>query len=218
MEYNTSRVQLIVPEYGRNVQKMINHISDLPTVELRTGAANAVIIVMGLLNPQIKEQADYKHKLWDQLFTIAGNDLDVECPFPRPVPKDELPKPARPMYSVNHIRYRHYGKNVELMLKSAASMPDTPAKEHFLNALASYMKMAHRVWNEDRVPDEVILNNIKELSDGAIDLKGFTEFAVHSESFVPKVKKDYNNKPQQKNYGQKNNNSNNNQNRNKKKF
>jgi len=216
MEYNTSRAQLIVPEYGRNVQKMIDHIRELATNEERTGAANIVINVMGFLNPQIKEQADYKHKLWDQLFTIAGNDLDVDCPYPRPVPKDELPKPARPMYSVNNIRFRHYGKNVELMLKSAATMPDDANKEYFLNSLASYMKMAHRVWNEDKVPDEVILNNIKLLSDGAIDLKGFTEFAVHSEPFVPKPPKD-GHKPQQKNYGQKNNNNNNN-NQNRKKY
>src|ERR1017187_7451590 len=162
MKYNTARDELKIAEYGRNVQKMVAHLKTLPLKEDRTRAANTIINVMVMLNPALKEQSEYKHKLWDHLYYLADFDLDVDSPFPPPAPLEEIPRPTKPAYSSNHIKYRYYGKNIERMLQRATEMEDGPAKSAFVNALASYMKMAHRVWNEDKVPDEVIINHIKD--------------------------------------------------------
>jgi molybdopterin converting factor small subunit len=190
MRYNTAREELKIAEYGRNVQKMVAHIKTLPDKEERNKAANTVVNIMVTLNPALKEQSEYKHKLWDHLFMMADYDLDVDSPFDKPVPEEALLKPNKPAYSSNHIKYRYYGKNVELMIKKAEDMEDGPAKSSFVNALASYMKMAHRVWNEDKVPDEIIIQHITDYSKGAIVVTEINEFAAHNENFNPKPKRD----------------------------
>ena len=188
MKYNTARDELKIAEYGRNVQKMVAHLKTLPLKEDRTRAANTIINVMVMLNPALKEQSEYKHKLWDHLYYLADFDLDVDSPFPPPAPLEEIPRPTKPAYSSNHIKYRYYGKNIERMLQRATEMEDGPAKSAFVNALASYMKMAHRVWNEDKVPDEVIINHIKDYTKGNLIVTEINEFAAHNENFNPKPK------------------------------
>lgn len=170
MEYNTSRPNLKIPEYGRNVQKMVEHLKTLPTKEERSQAANSIISVMVALNPQLKEQSEYKQKLWDHLFLIGNYDLDIDSPFPPPTRAEMEAPPQKPEYASNHIKYRYYGKNVERMIKHAIDMPEGPMKDNFVNALASYMKMAYRMWNEEKVPDEVILKHLVELSHGKLQL------------------------------------------------
>lgn len=170
MEYNTARTELKIQEYGRNVQKMIEYIKTLPDIEDRTKAAQSVISIMVALNPQLKEQTEYKQKLWDHLFLISGYDLDVNAPYPMPSPAERYKQPKKPSYSSNHIKYRYYGKNVEIMIKAAIEMEESEEKKAFVNALASYMKMAYRLWNEEKVPDEVILKHLSELSKGKLHL------------------------------------------------
>lgn len=198
MKYNTSRVELKFPEYGRSVQKMVDHIKTLPDKAERTKAANTLVNIIVSLNPALKEQSEYKHKLWDHLYYIADFDFDVDSPFPPPTPLELAPKPQKPSYASNHIRYRFYGKNVELMINKAIEMEDGPEKNAFVNALGSYMKMAHRVWNEDKVPDEIIIQHIKEFSKGAIEVTEINEFAAHNENFNPPKK---NNQPNNNNGG-----------------
>ena len=223
MEYNTVRAPMRISEYGRNVQRMAAHIKTLATKAERTTAANTLINVMGQLNPTVKEQSDYKQKLWDHLFMIAGYELDVDAPFPKPEPPLPNVRPNKPSYNNNRIRYRYYGRNVELMLKKAAAMDPSPSKEAFLNVIASFMKMAYRVWNDDKVPDNIIIEHIRELTGGKAELKEINEMAAHNENFTsPKVRRDgmnqgnYNNKNNfnknknnQNNYPKKNNNNNN---------
>jgi hypothetical protein len=200
MKYNTAREELKIAEYGRNVQKMVDHIKTLPDKEERTHAAQTLINIMVTLNPGLKEQSEYKHKLWDHLYIIADYDLDVDSPYDPPLPLEQVAKPQKPAYSSNHIKYRFYGKNVERMINRASEMEEGPAKKEFVNAMASFMKMAHRVWNEDKVPDEIIINHIKELSQGKVIVTEINEFAAHNEDFVPKKQKNlkHKNKNQKK--------------------
>lgn len=199
MKYNTAREELKIAEYGRNIQKMVAYIKSLPDKEERTKAANTVINVMVTLNPLLKEQSEYRHKLWDHLYIIADYDLDVDSPFPPPTPLEQVAKPNKPAYASNHIRYRFYGKNVERMINRAADMEDGPAKNEFVNALASFMKMAHRVWNEDKVPDEIIIQHIHDLSKGKVIVSEIREFAAHNEDFQPKKQKNFQSKHKNKN-------------------
>jgi hypothetical protein len=200
MQYNTARPQLKISEYGRNVQEMVQHIKTLPTKEERTKAAHAVINIMINLNPALKEQSEYRQKLWDHLFIIGGYDLDVESPYPAPTPPEMLPAPYKPSYASNHIRFRFYGKNVEKLVAKAMEMEEGPQKDAFVNALASFMKMAHRVWNEDKVPDEQIMEHMRLLSGGKIIMTQINEFAAHNENFNPKPRRDSNqNRPHNRN-------------------
>ena len=217
MEYNTARAELKIPEYGRNIQELADHIKTLATKEERTKAANTLINIMTLLNPGLKEQSEFKHKLWDHLFMIANYDLDIDAPYAMPLRREELPDPEKPTYSSNHIRFRFYGKNVERMLQRASEMEEGPARDAFVNALASYMKMAYRVWNEDKVPDEIIIEHIRSMSKGVLDVKEIREMAAHNENFVPqKQKKDHGGN--KKNHFQNKNNNNNNNNQRKNNF
>jgi hypothetical protein len=193
MKYNTAREELKYPEYGRVVQKMVDHMKTLPDREQRTKAASTIVNIIVTLNPSLKDQSEYKHKLWDHLYFIADFDLDIEAPFPPPPPPELVSKPAKPAYSSNHIKYRFYGKNVEKMIQKAVEMEEGPDKKAFVNALASYMKMAHRVWNEDKVPDEIIIQHIKEFTKGAIVVTEINEFAAHNENFNPKPKQNQQN-------------------------
>jgi hypothetical protein len=200
MKYNTAREELKIAEYGRNVQKMVAHIKSLPDKEERTKAANTLINIMVTLNPLLKEQSEYKHKLWDHLYIIADYELDVDSPYPPPARPEEVAKPQKPAYSSNHIKFRFYGKNVELMIKKAAEMEEGPGKAEFVNALASFMKMAHRVWNEDKVPDEIIIQHIKDYSKGQVIVTEIREFAAHNEDFQPKkMQKNFQGKHKNKN-------------------
>jgi hypothetical protein len=190
MKYNTARPQLRIPEYGRNVQKMAEFIKTLPTKEQRIQAANALIGIMANLNPQLKDQGDFRQKLWDHLYIIAGYELDVDTQYAPPPRPEEMPRPQKPSYALNHIKYRYYGKNVELMIKKAAQMEEGPMKAAFLNALASYMKMAYRVWNDDKVPDNVVIEHIREISRGQVELKEINEFATHNENYQQRPRRD----------------------------
>src|SRR5688500_6538377 len=134
MEYNTTRGKLKIGEYGRSVQEMVAYMKTLPEKDDRTKAANTLIQVMTTLNPQLKEQAEYRHKLWDHLFMMAEYELDVDAPFPVPNPIEKAGRPQLPAYSSNHIRFRYYGKNVERMISKATDMEDGPEKQSMVNA------------------------------------------------------------------------------------
>jgi hypothetical protein len=196
MQYNTTRGPLKIGEYGRSVQEMVAHIKSLPDKEQRTKAANTLVQIMITLNPQLKEQSEYKHKLWDHLFMMADYDLDVDSPFEKPDPIEKAGRPEKPAYASNHIRFRYYGKNVERMIAKATEMEDGPEKQAMVNALGSYMKMAYRVWNEDHVPDEIIINHIDLMSKGALKPTEIKTFAVHSEEYKPRQNKQ--NRPNKK--------------------
>ncbi len=184
MEYNTARGKLVIPEYGRTVQNLAEYICKIEDREERLRAANALIHIMSQVNPQPKEQGDPKQKLWHHLYVLTNFKLDVDSPFGKPEANSVLFTKAKPIvYAHNRIKYRHYGKTVEEMLKYASTMEEGPEKTAFSNALASYMKMAYWMWNNDKVPDSVVLDNIREMTNGKVDMSVINEFAAHTESY-----------------------------------
>lgn len=166
--YQTSLPKLIIPEYGRNVQRMIDHAVSIENREERNLCAKAIIEVMGQLNPHLRDIADFKHKLWDHLFVISDFKLDVDSPYPVPSRETFQTKPEKVQYPGNAIRFRHYGKIAEEMVAKAIAMEDGEMKDAFIEMVANMMKRFYAVWNRDAVADEVIWEQIKILSGGKI--------------------------------------------------
>jgi Domain of unknown function (DUF4290) len=164
MEYNTSRNRLVIPEYGRNIQKLIEHAVQLEDREERNKLARAIVTVMGTLNPQLRDLTDFKHKLWDHLFIISDFKLDVDSPYDPPTELTYKVKPHPVPYPTSKIRYRHYGHIVEDMIKELIKMEDNANRDHLIVNLANFMKMLYVNWNKDSVTDEVIFQHIFEMS------------------------------------------------------
>ena len=170
-DYNTTRNDLILAEYGRNVQNMVKYIIELPDREERNKYAQAVIDLMGFLNPHLRDVADFKHKLWDHLHIISGYQIDVDSPYPKPTPEAALIKPDHIGYPQQRIKYKHYGKTVEVMIEKAKAVNDEPEKRAaMVQGIANFMKMAYVTWNKDSVADETIIKNLRELSNGELEL------------------------------------------------
>lgn len=169
-EYNTTRNELILAEYGRNVQNMVKYIIELEDLEERNKYAQAVIDLMGFLNPHLRDVADFKHKLWDHLHIISGYKIDVDSPYPKPTPEAALVKPQHIGYPQQKITYKHYGKTVEMMIEKAKAVDEPERKAAMVQGIANFMKMAYVTWNKDSVADETILKNLRELSGGQLQL------------------------------------------------
>lgn len=171
LEYNTQRPKMIIPEYGRNVQNMINHCLTIVDREERNNCANAIIKIMGQINPQLRDSEDYTHKLWAHLFIMSDFKLDVDSPYPKPSPEMFATKPDKVEYPHNKIKYGHYGKILEDMVKATVEYPEGEAKEYLIKRLGNLFKTSYLLWNRDTVSDSVIVNHIKELSNGKILIK-----------------------------------------------
>ncbi|MBP9186629.1 MAG: DUF4290 domain-containing protein [Bacteroidia bacterium] len=169
-EYNTDRGFMQISEYGRNIQKMVEVAVAESDRNKRNRLAGALIQLMGMLNPHLRDVADYKHKLWDHLFVISDFKLDVDSPYPIPTRESIASKPALMKYPQRRIRYRFYGKNIEQMIERAANMEEGPSKGGFINLIGSFMKQACKSWNEEQLSDEEILHHLELLSDGRIKL------------------------------------------------
>jgi hypothetical protein len=171
MQYNTSRNNLIISEYGRTIQDMVEFAVQLEDREERTKAAKSIVNAMAILNPQLRDMADFKHKLWDHLFIISGFRLDCESPYPMPEQDLTHVKPARLDYPQKNIRLRHYGSIIEAMIKEARQMEDGAEKQQMVEAIANFMKMSYLTWNRDSVDDEVIRMQLNEMSGGELQLR-----------------------------------------------
>jgi len=169
-DYNSTRSKLLLSEYGRNVQNMVKYIVALPTKEERNRYAAVVIDLMGFLNPHLRDVADFKHKLWDHLHIISNFEIDVDSPYPPPSPDAIHLKPEPLKYPHQRIKYKHYGKTIELMITKAKSIQEPERRNHMVQAIANFMKMAYVQWNKDSVADETILNHLFELSGGELKL------------------------------------------------
>ena len=167
-DYNTTRKKLLLSEYGRNVQNMVAYICTLETREERNRHAHVVIDLMGFLNPHLRDVADFKHKLWDHLHIISDFKIDVDCPYPIPSPEALHVKPDPLKYPQQRIRYKHYGKTVELMIEKAKAIEEPERKQHMVQSIANFMKMAYVTWNKDSVADETIIADLKSLSQGEL--------------------------------------------------
>tara|TARA_R110002049_G_scaffold284821_1_gene465531 strand:- start:1791 stop:2441 length:651 start_codon:yes stop_codon:yes gene_type:complete len=175
LEYNTEREHLIIPEYGRHMQKMINHAKTRETKEEREKLAKSIIAVMGNLQPHLRDVPDFQHKLWDQLFIMANFELDVDSPYPKPS-KEELEEHPEPLkYPQNFPKYRFYGNNIKTMIDVANTWEDGDLKEALIYTIANHMKKCFLNWNKDTVEDDVIYHHLYELSGGKINLKNSEE-------------------------------------------
>lgn len=165
LEYNTQREPLKMSEYGRNVLKMVEGLREIPDKDKRTEQARAIIKVMELLNPQVRQQENWEQKLWDHLYMIAGFDLDVDSPYPCPVKEDFETKPIPLPMKGTKIRATHYGRNIEKILDLLAQEPDGEVKTQMIRSLAIYMRQQYLIWNKDSVSDETIFADIEKLSE-----------------------------------------------------
>jgi hypothetical protein len=170
MEYNTTRENMFIPEYGRNIQRMIQYICTIEDREKRNQAAKFIVNVMGQMHPTVKESGDYKHKLWDHLFIIADFKLDVDAPFPPPPPLSLSTKPEHLSYHDMEIEFKHYGKNIALMIENATEYEDGPEKDALVMAIANHMKKSYLNWNRESVNDELIEKHLMLLSKDKLKL------------------------------------------------
>lgn len=217
-DYNSTRNKLILSEYGRNVQNMVKYIVALPTKEERNRYAQVVIDLMGFLNPHLRDVADFKHKLWDHLYIISDYKIDVDAPYPKPTPESVHIKPKPLTYPHQRIKYKHYGKTIELMMEKAKAIEEPERKKHMVQAIANFMKMAYVQWNKDSVSDESILADLYAMSGGQLKLDenvnlSKVEFRPPQNNNNPRRNNNQNNNNQNRGRQNNNNNQNNNQNR-----
>jgi len=177
MEYNTSQPHLIIPEYGRNIQKMIDFAIKVKDRDERNTVAKAIINVMGQLNPHLRDVTDFKHKLWDHLFIISDFKLDVDSPYPMPTRETFMSKPDRINYPKYDLRYKHYGKIIEDIIAKAKDYPEGEEKDFLVETIANHLKKSYLLWNRDSVTDEVIIEHLRELSKGKLKLNEKTRLS-----------------------------------------
>ena len=193
LEYNTVREDLIIPEYGRHIQKMINYASTRETKEERNKLANAIISVMGNLQPHLRDVADFQHKLWDQLFIMSDFKLDADSPFEKPSKEILNAKPEPLSYPQNFPKYRFYGNNIKIMIDEAVKWDSSEMKDALVLTIANHMKKCFLNWNKDSVKDQVIFDHLYELSETKIDIRDSKEELLDS-ALLLRSKKKFSNK------------------------
>lgn len=169
MEYNTTRNHLIIKEYGRHIQKMVEYILTLEDREERQKNAYAVIELMGFLNPHLKNVEDFRHKLWDHLFLISDFKLDVDSPYPIPTRETLKAKPERLRYPKTPPRFSHLGKNIQFVIDKALVEENPEKKQGFANAIAYYMKLTYSNWHKELVHDDAIQQELSSITNGELE-------------------------------------------------
>ncbi|MGC1243640.1 MAG: DUF4290 domain-containing protein [Chryseosolibacter sp.] len=169
-EYNTERPHLILKEYGRNVQKLVDHIRTVPDKDKRTEMAYTLIELIKQLTPTIKDQPENPQRVWDDLFIIADFNLDINSPYPVPERDILFKKPERVDYPQSQVRFKHYGKNIEKLVKEALKLEDPQERQEAIIYLGKLMKTFYGNWNKETLDDSVILKDIQEMSGGALDM------------------------------------------------
>ncbi|MGN0202056.1 MAG: DUF4290 domain-containing protein [Candidatus Cryptobacteroides sp.] len=165
LHYNTERQTLRMPEYGRNIFKMVESLRAIPDKAKRSEQARAIVKVMETLNPQVHSQENYSQKLWDHLYMIAGYDLDIDSPYPAPLPEAKQVPPMPIVTYRSPVKANHYGRNIESIIDLIASEPEGEVKTAMIRSLAIYMRQQYLIWNKDSVADETIFADIEKLSD-----------------------------------------------------
>ena len=182
MEYNTKRKTLLIPEYGRNIQKLAEYAMTIEDREKRTAFANMIVNTMAQLSPSIKDSGDYRHKLWDHLFIMSDFQLDVDSPYPRPTRQELTVSPHRMPYTQGRITYKHYGKYVERIVEKLAGESDRRVVARTVDNVARYMRAKSFEYNQEHPNNEVIVKDIRRMSGGAIEI---------DESAINNLRNDY---------------------------
>ena len=170
LDYNIGREKVQMPEYGRNVLKMVRQIKACPDKDLRTRQAYATVKVMELLNPQVRTQENYVQKLWDHLYMIADYDLNIDAPYPCPAKEFFETRPVPVPMKGERIKATHYGRNIEKILSLICDLPDSEQRTEMIRSLAIYMRTQYLIWNKDSVADETIFNDMVRLSEGRLTI------------------------------------------------
>lgn len=211
-DYNTQKKKLILPEYGRNIQKMVDHLLTIEDRAERTRAAKAVIDVMGNFYPHLRDIPDFRHKLWDHLAIMSGFKLDIDTPYPLPSMEKIKEKPERLTYNHNRIKFRHYGKLVEQLIEEIRRQEDPDRKRALIVLTANHMKKSFLTWNKETVEDEQIFKDINTLYGDTLVLpEGMTLSAT--KDLMQKRNKTNTGRPGNKGFQRKGNYNNNNNNR-----
>ena len=171
MEYNTQRKKMELPEYGRSVQNMVDHALTIEDRAERQRCANTIINIMGGMFPHLRDVPDFKHKLWDHLAIMADFKLDIDYPFEIVKKEDLVVKPEKLEYPNGALRYRHYGRFLEGMIKKAMEIENEAEKKQLINLLAIQMKKDLNNWNKEGIEDQKIVDDLREYTNGVIDLK-----------------------------------------------
>ncbi|MGE0562694.1 MAG: DUF4290 domain-containing protein [Flavobacteriales bacterium] len=199
-DYNTRRPQMIIPEYGRNIQKMVEHAITVEPREERNKVAQSIINVMGQLNPHLRDIVDFKHKLWDHLFIISDFKLDVDSPYPIPDKETIFKKPEPLAYPQNKIKFKHYGKSVENFIAKAVELEAGEEKTELIRVIANLMKKSYLTWNRESVDDDLIFSDLKLLSKGQLQVDANFKLEQTNDILALNVKK----KPTNNNHKNKN--------------
>jgi len=187
MEYNTTRTRLLMPEYGRNVQKMAEYMLTITDRERRLKNAEAIIELMATLTPHLKTIEDYKHKLWDHLQQMTGFTLDVDAPFPPPTAEMVFKKPERLPYPQEAIKHRHFGKNLQELLDKAVIEPNDEKRQWLTQIIGYYMKLSYANWHKEPVHDDMIKNELAEITGGKLQYEtGGYRVHVERPTFKPR--------------------------------
>lgn len=165
MDYNTTRKKLVLPEYGRNIQKMVLHLKTVEDRDERNRLSQAVIHIMGNMNPHLRDVADFKHKLWDHLAIISDFELDVDSPYPTPEADKLHEEPKKLSYkNAREVRFMHYGRVTETMVKRTIEYPDGEEKDYLIEVVCNQMKRSFLNWNRESVSDDLIFSDFKFLT------------------------------------------------------
>lgn len=191
LEYNAEREKLIIPEYGRHIQKLVNHCLALEDREERNKMAGAIVQVMGNMQPHLRDVPDFQHKLWDQIFIMSDYRLDVDTPYPKPEREVLQAKPDPLSYPRSASKYRFYGNNIQIMIDTALTWEDGEMKDALVYAIANHMKKCYLNWNKDTVDDDVILSHLKDLSGGKLALQEKDVLSESKDLLKQKIFKSY---------------------------
>lgn len=181
LSYNTEKKKIIISEYGRNIQEMIQHLCDIPDRAKRTEAAEFIVSIMEQMNPQVSESNDYKHKLWDHMHIISDFKLDVDSPFEVPSVEGQASKPRHINYQNNDIRYGHYGQYVVKMIKTASDIEDEEVRRAVALAIANQMKRDYIEWNRNLINDLIVIEDLRSISEGKLNLSDDTRLITIGE-------------------------------------
>jgi hypothetical protein len=189
MDYSTQRGKLILPEYGRNIQRMVDYIKTIEDRETRNLAAQEIINIMGNLNPHLRDINDFKHKLWDQLMQMANFNLDIDSPYPMPLKETFEAKPNKVAYTSGHLKFRYLGRIMQKLIKAATQIEDKEKQDELIKIITNHMKKLYMIWNKDTVEDNDIFSKLQELSDGRLKVETGTRLFESKELINSNKKK-----------------------------
>ena len=205
LEYNTKRSKLVIPEYGRHIQRMVDQLLNSKNREDRNKIAKAIIGVMGNLNPHLRDVTDFQHKLWDQLYIMSDFKLDVDSPYEKPSKNILEEKPDKLLYPQTNPKYRFYGNNITRMINVAKDWEEGQLKDALVYTIANHMKKCFLNWNKDTVEDNLIFEHLDELSEGKLKINSELLPLTESSEFLKARSKNGNGPKSNSKYRKRNN-------------